>query len=93
MKVYITCEDVYEAQKLAGLIFVAEKKATYIKEILNVIGNEMVILVKDESAHSVVLKDDTQVEKFADFIQSVLEGRHQIVSTVYSADKVEIIKE
>jgi len=73
MKVIINCDDKYEAQKLASLIFIKEGKETYITSILNIIKNELVISLKDKSAHSVLLKDEKDVERFADFIQSVFE--------------------
>ena len=46
---------------------------TFITEILNVFGNEVVISIKDKSAHSILLKDKSQVDTFIDFIQSVIE--------------------
>ena len=67
----ITCQDEYEAQKLASLIFVKKGNETFITEILNVFGNEIVILIKDKSAHSIVLKDEKQVEIFRDLSSSV----------------------
>ena len=60
----IFCQDKYEAQKLVGLIFVKESMETCITEILNVIENEIVLSVKDKSAHSVILKDDNEVINF-----------------------------
>ena len=81
MKVSITCDDEYEAQKLMSLIFIKEEKQTYITSILNIIQNEVVISLKDRSAHSIVLKDEENVEKFADFIQSVIDKEHNLVST------------
>ena len=70
------------------------KKAqeTYIKEILDVIDNELVMGLKDQSAHSVLLKDQDSVESFADFIQSVLEDKHKIIATATFDEQVEIIK-
>ncbi len=73
MKISITCDDKYEAQKFASLIFIKDGKETYITSILNIIKNELVISLKDKSAHSILLKDEENVEKFADFIQSVTE--------------------
>ena len=81
MKINITCDDEYEAQKLMSLIFIKEDKETYITGILNVIKNEMIIALKDKSAHSVLLKDEENVEKFADFIQSVIDQEHNLVNT------------
>ncbi len=93
MKIIIGCDDKYEAQKFARLIFIEEGKETYITSILNVVENELVISLKDKSAHSIVLKDKVNVEKFADFIQSVIDKEHKLVSTKILEHNVEIVKE
>ena len=93
MKINIKCDDEYEAQKLMSLIFIKEDKETYITGILNVIKNEMIIALKDKSAHSVLLKDEENVEKFADFIQSVIDQEHNLVNTKMIKSVIEITKE
>ena len=93
MKISIVCDDKYEAQKLASLIFVKEGKETFITGILNVVKNELVISLKDKSAHSILLKDEESVESFADFIQSVLDKENTLVSTKINENIVEIVKE
>ena len=92
-QITILCNDKYEAQKLAGLIFVNETKETYITEILNIIENEIVLSIKDKSAHSVILKDNNQALLFTDFIQPVIEKKHKITDTKIVESTVEIIKE
>ncbi len=93
MKINIECNDEYEAQKFASLIFIKDGKETYITSILNVIENELVISLKDKSAHSIILKDKVNGEKFADFIQSVIDKEHKLVSTKILEYSVEIVKE
>ncbi|MCH1519859.1 MAG: hypothetical protein L7R82_05820 [Nitrosopumilus sp.] len=93
MKTDIVCDDEYEAQKLMSLIFIKEDKETYISGILNIIKNEIIISLKDKSAHSILLKDEENVEKFADFIQSVFDQEHDLVSTKMNKSTIEIIKE
>jgi len=93
MKIEINCEDKYESQKLGSLIFIKEGKETYITGILNVIKNELVISLKDKSAHSILLENEENVENFADFIQSVLDKEHKLVSTRIIGNIVEIVKE
>ncbi len=92
MKIKIACQDKHEASKLASLVFIKDGKETFISSILNIYDNEVVIALKDKSAHSIVLKDDYQVELFADFIQSVLDGISQIIDTKAENDTVEITK-
>ena len=89
----IFCRDKYEAQKLASLIFIDKTKETYVTKILNVIENEIVLLVEDKSAHSIVLKDNDQSLLFTDFIQSVIEKKHKIMNTKIIENTVEIMKE
>ena len=92
-QITVFCQDKYEAQKLASLIFIKEEKETYITEILDVIENEVILSVKDKSAHSVIFKDNNQVSIFTDFVQSVLEKRQKIIDTVIVKNALEIIKE
>jgi len=92
MKKKIICQDKYEAQKLSSLIFIKEGKETFITEILNIVENELIISVKDKSAHSIILKDKNQVEVFADFIQSVIDKEHRISDTITFENFVEITK-
>jgi len=91
-QITIFCQDKYESQKLAGLIFVKESMETCITEILNVIENEIVLSVKDKSAHSVILNDNNQVVNFVDFIQSVIEKKHKITDTQIIDNVVKITK-
>ncbi|HUT06063.1 MAG TPA: hypothetical protein VMW74_05175 [Nitrosopumilaceae archaeon] len=92
MKVRVSCEDKYECKKLASLIFIRNSNETYITKILNVIDSEVVVQLKDKSAHSFQLKDKYQVEVFVDFIQSVLEKEHKIISTEIFEQDIEIVK-
>ncbi|EGP94353.1 hypothetical protein MY1_1601 [Nitrosarchaeum koreense MY1] len=66
---------------------------TFITAILNIFDNEIVVALKDKSAHSILLKDKVDVDVFVDFIQSVIEKEHKIVSTVMLDEYVEIVKE
>ncbi len=92
MKKKFACLDKNEAQKLASMIFIKDGKETFITEILNVIDNEIVVLLKDKSAHSVLLKDNKEVESFVDFIQSVIEKQHKVEDTTVLENQVEITK-
>ena len=93
MKKKFICNDKYEAQKLSSLIFIKDGHETFITQVLNIVENEIVVLLKDKSAHSILFKDSKQVEYFADFIQSVIEHEHKIINTRIFNDEIEIIKE
>ena len=87
------CEDSYEAQKLASLIHIKDNNETFIYGILEIIENELIISLKDMSAHSILFRDKTEAETFADFIQSVIEKDNKITKTEVFENVVEITKE
>jgi len=60
---------------------------------LDVIENEIILSVKDKSAHSVVFKDNNQVSIFTDFVQSVLEKKQKIKDVIIMENTLKIIKE
>ncbi|MBI1828964.1 MAG: hypothetical protein HYR87_05765 [Thaumarchaeota archaeon] len=93
MKKRIICEDKYEAQKLSSLIYVKDNKETFVSGILEIIDNEIIVSLKDKSAHSILLKDRLDAESFADFIQSVVEKTSRITNTEVIENIVEITKE
>ncbi len=93
MKKRIICEDKYEAQKLASLIYVKDNKETFVVGILEIIDNEIIVSLKDKSAHSVLLKDRLEAESFADFIQPVIEKINRITNTEVFENIVEITKD
>ena len=93
MKIKISCRDKYETQKLSSLLFIKDSKETFIIEILNVVDTEVVVYLKDESAHSIIFKSTKDVDFFVDFFQSILEKKHKIVETKVSNEDIEIIKE
>jgi hypothetical protein len=92
MKIRVSCDNKYEAQKISSLLFIKDANETFITAILNIVDNELVVALKDKSAHSVLLKDKMNVEMFADFIQSVIDKEHKIISTAIFGQDVEIVK-
>ena len=72
----IRCADKYEAQKLCSMVLV--KGNTYIVSVLNIIRNEMIVSLKDGSAHSIVLHDTVEAERLAAHMQYVFDGTHYI---------------
>ena len=92
MKVTIRCADRYEAQKLASITHAEKGVDVQLDEIINVINEECIISLHDQSAHSILLHDISNAIRLADFIQSVCEGIHKIVNTKIENDTITIEK-
>ena len=85
------CEDRYEAEKLAGLASVQKNCSTYIAGVAAVIGNEIVIKLKDRSSHAVLMKDEGTAVKLKILLQDVVDGTESIQASDFE-NNIAIIK-
>ena len=85
------CEDGYEAEKLASLLSVQKDGTVWLAGIANVIGNEVVIQLKDKSSHAILLKDKPDAENLRKFLSDVVAGKVAIHSSRSSGEVVEIV--
>jgi hypothetical protein len=77
------CDDRYEAEKLASLMSVQKDNTVWVSSIQAVIGNEIVIQLKDRSSHAVLLKDEETVDRLKSFVTEVIKGKIKIHSSDY----------
>lgn len=84
------CEDRYEAEKLASLISVQKDDTVYVDGVAAVIGNEIVIKLKDKSSHAVLLKDRENVDRLNSLLLDVVKGKVKVYSSDASGSVAEI---
>lgn len=84
------CEDRYEAEKLAGLVSVQKDDTVYVDGVAAVVGNEIVIKLKDKSSHAVLLKDKENVDRLQSLLLDVAKGKLKIRSSDFSGSVAEI---
>lgn len=77
------CEDRYEAEKLASLMSVQKDNTVWVSRVEAVIGNEIVIQLKDRSSHAVLLKDEQTVMRLKSSLTDLLGGQIKIQSSIY----------
>ena len=77
------CEDRYEAEKLASLMSVQKNDTVWVSRVEAVIGNEIVIQLKDRSSHAVLLKDEQTVMRLKSILTDLLGGQIKIQSSIY----------
>ena len=81
------CDDPYEAEKLASLISVQKDNTVWVSGVVAVVGNEIVLQLKDRSSHAVMLKDKETVDRLKSFVIDVIKGKIRI----HSSDFVESV--
>ena len=84
------CDDHYEAEKLSSLMSVQKDNTVWVSGVKAVVGNEIVIELKDRSAHSVLLKDEQTVARLKSFITDLMKGKIKIESSVCLGSITEI---
>jgi hypothetical protein len=84
------CDDRYEAEKLASLVSVQKDDTVYIEGVAAVVGNEIVIKLKDKSSHAVLLKDRENVDRLHSLLLDVVKGKIKIRSSDSARSVTEI---
>ncbi|MEW5841531.1 hypothetical protein [Nitrososphaera sp.] len=84
------CDGRYEAEKLAALVSVQKDGAAYFDGITAIVGNEVVIKLRDKSSHAVVMKDRENVEKLKALLEAVRAGKAKIIESSFSGPVAEI---
>ncbi len=84
------CDDRYEAEKLASLVSVQKDNTVYVDGVAAVVGNEIVIKLKDKSSHAVLLKDKENVDRLQSLLLDVVKGKIKIRSSDFTGSVAEI---
>jgi hypothetical protein len=90
MKLRFECDGRYEAEKLAALVSVQKDDSNYVIGVAAIVGNEIVIRLKDKSSHAVVMKDGDNVARLKALLDGLEKGAAVIVGSDYSGEVAEI---
>ncbi len=75
------CDDRYEAEKLASLLSVQKDNIVWVLGVEAVVGNEIVLQLKDRSSHAVLLKDEQTVLMLKSFMIDLMKGKMKVHSS------------
>ena len=75
------CEDCYEAEKLTSLMSVQKDNTIWVSGVEAVVGNEIVIQLKDRSSHAVLLRDEQTVVRLKSFMTDLMKGKIKVHSS------------
>jgi hypothetical protein len=72
------CEDKYEAEKLAGFLTQQKDNGTFLQGIAAIVQNEVVVILRDRSSHSLIMKDRSTAIRLKSFLEDVLVQKKRI---------------
>ncbi|HYA83008.1 MAG TPA: hypothetical protein VEH06_06100 [Candidatus Bathyarchaeia archaeon] len=85
------CDDKYEAEKLTGFLAIQEDNNILLDGLANIVQNEVVIVLKDRSSHSIMMKDRATAFRLKSLIEEVLLQKKRILGSNFKDYVAEII--
>lgn len=65
------CDDKYEAEKLAWLLGMREDSRNLLQGVAAVVENEIVVILRDRSSHSILMRDHASADRLKAFIEDL----------------------
>jgi hypothetical protein len=84
------CDDRYEAEKLAGFLAIQQDNNIFVHGLANIVQNEVVIILKDKSSHSIMMKDRDTAFRLKSLIEEVLLQKKRILGSNFKDYVAEI---
>lgn len=75
------CLDSYETEKLGSMLLPDKDSVHFVVEVIKIIDNEIVLMLKDKSCHAVLMKDNINAVKLKEFIGELIFGTMVVIKT------------
>lgn len=75
------CLDSYEAEKLGSMLLPDKDSVHFVIEVIKIVDNEIVLMLKDKSCHAVLMNDNTNAVKLREFVRELILGPVIVIRT------------
>ena len=75
------CLDSYETEKLGSMLLPDKDSVHFVVEVIKIIDNEIVLMLKDKSCHAVLMKDNINAVKLKEFVGELLFDTMVVIKT------------
>ena len=75
------CLDSYETEKLGSMLLPDKDSVHFIIEVIKIVDNEIVLMLKDKSCHAVLMKDNINAVKLKEFVGELIFGTMVVIKT------------
>lgn len=75
------CLDSYEAEKLGSMLLPDKDSVHFVIEVIKIVDNEVVLMLKDKSCHAVLMKDNINAVKLREFVRELILGPMLVLET------------
>lgn len=75
------CIDSYETEKLGSMLLPDRDSVHFVIEVIKIVDNEIVLMLKDKSCHAVLMKDNINTIKLREFVRELILGPVVVLRT------------
>ena len=75
------CLDSYETEKLGSMLLPDKDSVHFVIEVIKIVDNEVVLMLKDKSCHAVLMKDNINAVKLREFVRDLILGPRVVFET------------
>ena len=85
------CLDSYETEKLGSMLLPDKDSVHFVIEVIKIVDNEIVLMLKDKSCHAVLMKDNINAVKLREFVRELMLGPIIVTRTFGQEDILNVV--
>ena len=87
------CLDSYETEKLGSMLLPDKDSVHFVIEVIKIIDNEIILMLKDKSCHVVLMKDNINAVKLREFVGELIFGTMIVIRTFGQENILNVVHE
>ena len=85
------CLDSYETEKLGSMLLPDKDSVHFVIEVIKIVDNEIVLMLKDKSCHAVLMKDNINAVKLREFVRELILGPVVVIRTFGQENMLNVV--
>jgi len=85
------CLDSYETEKLGSILIPDKDSVHFVVQVVKIVDNEIVLMLKDKSCHAILMKDNLNAVKLKEFVRELIFGTMIVINTFGQEDILNVV--
>jgi hypothetical protein len=85
------CLDSYETEKLGSMLLPDKDSVHFVVQVVKIVDNEIVLMLKDKSCHAVLMKDNLNAVKLKEFVRELIFGSMIVINSFGQEDILNVV--
>lgn len=85
------CLDSYETEKLGSMLLPDKDSVHFVVQVVKIVDNEIVLMLKDKSCHAILMKDNLNAVKLKEFVRELIFGSMIVINSFGQEDILNVV--